>query len=1110
MRVRGKLLWLFLPLAFLFVGPALAQAQRASSATQSPGRSPGLTLQPTRSVQFSTSEATWTSLDVSPDGKTILFDLLGHLYTMPIQGGEAKAITSGLSFERQPRFSHDGKQIVYISDRSGADNLWISNADGSHARLLTADPQTRFTSPIWTADDRYILVSRKMPYFHDSVYELWMYDVNGGSGIRVTKSKPTEDSPPESWHNALGPAISPGGRYVYYAVKHGYFSADIHFPLWQIARRDLQTGEEDVLTSARGSGIRPVLSPDGTKLVYGTRYDSDTALRIRDLPTGEDRWLKYPVQHDDQESLFPAGDLLPSYAFTPDGQDLILSYGGKIHRLNVASGRDSLIPFNANVSRELGPKLDFPARVDEGPVHARLIQGAVESPDGTRLAFSSLSHLYVMDLPNGTPRRLTSGHAREYEPAWSPDGRWLAYVTWENEEGAVWKIAFDGSSDTTRLSGVPSYYSDPVWSPDGSRIVAMRAPAAIAMEQADQWLRPISGRELVSIPASGGTATVIAYGAQYSFPHFSGAQPRLFVTKSYDKQLPYHQEHALVSMRLDGTDQRTHMVLKAKNLWGADFSTPVQLLASPDGAHAVALYRTQLYLFDLPQIGGEPATIDLNSPTVAVRRLTSMGADFAGWADVGKAITWSLGPSYFRLPFAQAESGIAETPHPDDVPSEGSVQANTPKAAKQLKPQEIRVSIEVPRHIPRGTVALTGAKIITMRGDEILASGDIVVHNNRIESIGPHGSVSIPRDATVVDVSGATIVPGFIDTHAHWFNIRRGVLDLQNWDFLATLAYGITTGRDPQTYTDDTFAYQDLVDSGEIIGPRAYSTGPGVFWGNDFQSEEEAEDVVRRYKDYYRTNMIKSYMIGNRSQREFTVEACEKLHVMPTTEGAGDLYLDLTHAIDGYSGNEHQLPTIPLYQDVVNLVGKSGISYTPTFIIAYDSPGSEEFYLETTDVYGDPKVRRFIPHDIIESRTTRMTWYRKDEYKYPLSAASAAAIMDAGGNVCVGGHGEFQGLSFHWQLWSLQSGGMSSLKALRAATLDGAKAIGLSQDLGSLEFGKLADLVILSKDPLQDIHNSTAIRYVMKDGELFDGNTLNEIAPEQKTFGPFWWSADHP
>ena len=1094
------------------LGVARAQAAIAKDTSEADKsekgeKEPRLSLVPTRKLEYTATEGTWISLDISPDGKTLVFDLVGHLYEIPITGGEAKAITSGLSFDSMPRFSPDGKMIAYISDRSGADNIWVANADGTGARPLTGDENTTFTSPSWTPDSAYVLVSQKKPAYYDSAFELWMYDLKGGAGVRVSKSKSSEDASPESWHNALGAVASPDARYIYYASKSGYFSDDIKFPLWQITRRDLRTGEEDVITSSQGSAIRPLLSPDGTTLVYATRYDAGTALRIRNLATGEERWLKYPVQRDDQESYFSNRDLFPGYVFTPDGKSIVLAYGGKIHRLSVSGAEDSIIPFHAAIVRELGPKLDFQTRVDEGPVQSRLIQGAVESPDDKQLAFSALTHLYTLSLPGGSPRRLTQSDAHEFQPAWSPDGKWLAYVTWDDEKGYLWKAMADGSGSPLQLTAVPAYYTSPTWSPDGSRVVVMRASRTTAMEQPDQWGKPISGLELISVPANGGAATTIAFAAQDSFPQFDSAGDRIFVTESHKKKL-LESESSLVSMRLDGTEKRTLLILHGKEIWGADFSPSVQILPSPDEKHVLALYRGQLYLLDLPQVGGEPPVIDLSAPSVAVRRLTNLGADFAGWADHGKTIAWSLGASYFRLSLDTAEAGLAMRPA-NAAKDPKTPDGNLPEAARALHPQELHVKVEQARYTPAGTVLLKGAKIITMRGDQVIDSGDILIHDNRISAVGVSGSIPLPSGATTIDVAGKVIVPGFIDSHAHWTNIRRGVLDTQNWDFLATLAYGVTAARDPQTFTNDIFAYQDLVDTGDILGPRAYSTGPGIFYVNDFHSEEEAEEVILRYKEYYRTETIKSYLVGNRKQREYMVEASNKLHMMPTTEGAADLALDMTHVIDGFSGAEHQFP-MALHQDLVELVAKSGVYYDPTFIIGYGSPASENHYFEAADIHNDPKVRHFIPHAVLDEKTTRMTWYRPDEYVYSDFAKSASDIVRAGGKVCVGGHGEFQGLSFHWELWSLQSGGMSNLETLRAATLNGAEAMGHAQDLGSIEVGKLADLVVLEKDPLQDIRNTVSIRFVMKNGELFDGDTLNEVWPKQKTAGPYWWWSNEP
>jgi hypothetical protein len=412
--------------------------------------------------------------------------------------------------------------------------------------------------------------------------------------------------------------------------------------------------------------------------------------------------------------------------------------------------------------------------------------------------------------------------------------------------------------------------------------------------------------------------------------------------------------------------------------------------------------------------------------------------------------------------------------------------------------------------VTKGTVVLQGAKIITMHGDEVIPEGEIVIVDNRIAAVGKRGTYKMPVGATVLEMKGTTIMPGIVDVHAHWTEIQRGVLDLQTWPFLANLAYGVTTGRDPQTGSNDMFAYQDLVDTGDILGPRAYSTGPGIFANTDFQSLDEARSVVSRYKKYYRTNTVKSYVVGNRKQRQWMVMACKENQMMPTTEGALDLKLDLTHAIDGFEGNEHALPIVPLYKDVVETFVKSGIFYTPTLIVAYGGPFAENYFYETTDVHDDPKLRRFLPHNVLDSKSQRRPWFRKEEHVFPLLAASAAKIVREGGHVAIGGHGQIQGIQDHWEMWALQSGGLTNFEVLRAATIHGAEAIGYDQDIGGLEPGKLADLIVLNKDPLQDIHNTTTIRYVMRNGELFDGDTLNKIWPEKKALPELWWWKDDP
>jgi Tol biopolymer transport system component len=1084
----------------------------------------GLPLKPDRKIEFTTDEGTWLSLDVSPDGKTIVFELLGDIYTLPISGGEAKLIDGGMAFDSQPRFSPDGKWIAFLSDREGSENVWIMHPDGTEVKQVSKDPNNDFASPSWAPDGKYIFVSKAN--FGITTYEIWMYHVDGGAGVQVTKSKPTPTIQRKDRPNDMGVVASPDGKYLYYAMRKGPFSYNAQFPQWSIMRRDRKTGDEDSIIEQLESAFRPTLSPDGTKLLYVTRYETESGLRLRDLQSGEDRWVRYPITRDDQESLF-SRDVFPGFAFLPGGNEIVYNQDGKIRRLNLSSGAESVIPFNAKVSQDIGPRLDFPQKVEQGPVKVRLIQDAIESPDGKKLAFSAMTHLYTLDLPSGKPQRLTTGNAHEFQPAWSPDGNSIAYVTWSSEGGQLWKAAASGGTPQ-QLSKSLGVYSNPAWSPDGTKIVALRGNA-YDRENSEFDGGQTANADLVWIPADGGDANLILPARGAGGPHFTHDQDRIYV----------YTPQGLISLRYDGTDRRTHLVVKGKGLFFAEEPVPADdVQPSPDGQWVLAHIMNQLYVIAMPVVGGEAPTVDVSTPSVAIKRLTDIGADYFGWADDGKTITWAVGSSYFREPLSaisfeppkdekkQEEEKSADKKESAEAKSDAKTEAkkdnqddkdkkDEKKEEKKLKEldknvTEIAVDLEVPRKTPKGTIVLRGATVITMKGDEVLKNADIVVENNRITRVGAKGSV--PAGAKVFDVAGKTIVPGFVDTHAHWTEIRRGILDTQNWGFLANVAYGVTSGLDVQTGSNDMFAYQDLVDSGDIIGLRAFSTGPGVFSDNNFQSMEEVKGVLTKYKKYYGTPNIKSYIVGNRKQRQFMVQASKELGMMPTTEGGLDLKLDLTHVIDGFHGNEHTLPITPLYKDVLQIFAQSGISETPTLIVNYGGPFGEDYWYEYSEVHDNAKLNHFTPHRIIDEKTKRRPeWFRKDEYAFPKLSAQVTKLERAGGLVGVGSHGQLQGLGYHWEMWMLASGGMTPMEVLRCATVQGAKIIGRPDDLGAIQPGKLADLVILDKSPLDDIHNTNTIHWVMKNGELFEGDTLDQVWPEQKKLEPLWfWNYDKP
>jgi hypothetical protein len=577
---------------------------------------------------------------------------------------------------------------------------------------------------------------------------------------------------------------------------------------------------------------------------------------------------------------------------------------------------------------------------------------------------------------------------------------------------------------------------------------------------------------------------------------------------------------------------------------------------SPRGERALAQVGNDIYVVTVPFIGGQTPTVSVATPDNAafpIRKLTDVAGQFPAWGWDGNTVHWGIGNAYvvYNLERArQVDDSIRQAqrsaprdtaarpaPQRDTTQQRGdSIRTPLPKpdsiiplarpassdtTKRGYKPLERRVVVSVTRDAPRASAVLRGARVITMRGREVIENADVVVRDNRIVGVAARGSVQVPAGAQVIDVAGKTIVPGFVDTHYHPQWLPPEIHSAQVWQYLATLAYGTTTTRDPQTGSTDVLAYGDRVETGDMVGPRVYSTGPGVFLTELIRDADHAKTVLRRYAEYYDTKTLKMYMTGNRQQRQWVIMAAKELGLMPTTEGGLDFKLNMTHAVDGYSGLEHSLPIAPVYDDVLQLFLKSNITYSPTLLVSYGGPFGENYYYTTENVYNDPKLHRFIPEVEIDARFRRRGtgaagspgpggWFMKEEYIFPKHAEFAKRLIEAGGRVGVGSHGQLQGLGYHWEMWAMASGGMSSHDVLRAATILGAEAIGFGSDVGSVEAGKLADLVVLDANPLENIRNTNTIRYVMKNGRLYDGSTLDEVYPTRKALPAFAWQRMGP
>ncbi len=1027
---------------------------------------------PTRDVKIDVDEGTWMSLDVSPDGRTIAFDLLGDVYTIPMAGGDARSIASGMAWEMQPRFSPDGSRIAFTSDRGGGDNIWIMNADGSDKRQVTKEKFRLLNNATWSADGQYLAARKHFTTQRSlGVGEIWLYHVSGGDGVQLV------ERPSETHQKELGePVFSADGKYVYYSqnVTSGstfIYAQDSNGDLFNIKRYEMATGDIETAVSGFGGAVRPAPSPDGKYMAFVRRERTKSKLYLKDLKSGAARKIYDDLDQDMQETWAVHG-AYPNMDWTPDSKAIVFWAGGKIHRLDVASGAVREIPFRVSDTRAVIDPPRPQVSVAPDSFKTTMPRFASVSPDGKRAVFESLGKLYVKNLPNGAPRRLTGARdGFEFFPAWSYDGGRIVYVSWTDDALGTIRMVGAGGGAGRAVTSEPGHYRRPRFSPDGRTIVFEKGEGGYITDS--DWSEAPG---VYRIASGGGAMTRVTDDG--SFPHFGASNDRMFVTR-FDGDTA-----SFVSVDLDGDNERTHA--------SGDLITEYQ--AAPSGRHVAFAENYSAFVTPLTP-GPQKAGAGLAASALPVTKASGDGATYMNWS--GGSLNWTLGPVLYS---ARASDMFRMSPKSED---EGGYES--PAAGADL-------SITAQTDKPSGITALVGAKIITMAGDDggVIDNGVILIEGNRIAAIGPAAAITYPANTRQVDLSGKTIIPGLIDAHAHGAQATDDIIPQQNWSAMAHLALGVTTVHDPSNAASHIFSASEYQRAGAILAPRLYSSGEIVYGAKApgyFAVIDEAEDAKRHVRRLKRqgAHSIKNYNQPRREQRQQVVAAAIEEDIAVVAEGGSLFHMDLAMVADGNTAIEHNLPQSMLYEDVLNFYSATKVAYTPTLVVTYGGPAADPYWRQASDVWLHPLLSKHAPPRLLQASSVRREKAPEEDYVDKQSAATAKLLADRGVMVSIGAHGQQQGLAAHWEMWSFARGGMSTLDALTAATIAPARHLGFAADIGSLEAGKLADLVVLDADPLADIQNSDDISMVMLNGRLYDAATLNEEVTGSRKRAPYWW-----
>jgi len=1008
---------------------------------------------PTHTATIETDQGTWMSVTIHDD--TIVFDLLGDLWALPLSGGEATQLTQGAAWDSEPRFSPDGSRIAYVSDGGGNEQIWLMDADGSNAEQFTAEDEARVTDPVWDPEGQWVLGRRRTIDTRSiGVTELWQYHLDGGEGFALT----SKDEHPHAGE------ISTDGRRIWFSSRNGRFNYDANplQGLWRIMRLDRKTGDLRQEVGGNGGAIRPSVTPDGSGLVFASRDREKTILEHLDFRSRKRRIIADWLDHDQMEG-FALHGVYPAMDWTDDG-DLVLWSKGKLWRMDMQGQRQE-IPFTAkgewvfhDVSRWQTEPPDT--------IAAKLNRWAAPNVHGD-IAYSAMGRL-IVQTATGRTRDLGPGFA----PEWSKDGNLLAWTSWSdsNDTGTLHITNRRGQGRTQTLN-IEGQLLNPAWGPNNKTLVLLRDPNSdnspnlgsipwyelvVMTQEKGRWVRQ---------PSEATIDTGIGFRAPQLYVHDN----RIWWLAVGDTPDRSPSKSDWVSYDMRGKDWQVHMT----------FPGAVEAAPSPDFTRIAYKLDHQAWVTALPQPG---TYIELD--TLPKFQLTEIVGDWLGWTPDGNSVIWTEGGELVQ--YRLEGPGIPKKPDTDDEKDE----ADAPPKGHVVKTS---LNYSRPRAKPNTHFALTHATVLTMDDREVVEDATVVIKDDRITLV--ESSAPPPPGAQVIDLNGKTIIPGLIDVHAHLHYGSADILPEQPWQYNVNLDFGVTTVQDPSASTDLVFTQAERVAAGLSQGPRVYSTGFVLYGarGNE-NAKTPDKDAAHHHVERLKTvgaNSVKVYQQSRRDQRQWYVEACNTHQILCIAEGGGDLWMNLSMAADGFHAIEHALPNSPVYDDVQQFLAASptpttgGTAYSPTLLVAYGGLSGELYFFQQGQAYNNPRLLRHWDRRDLDAKTYRGgTTTQPEDWNYQQVARDAAHLGRKGLMVTLGAHGQLQGLGVHWELWALGGpGAMSPMEALRAGTINGARYLGMENVLGSITPGKLADLVVLDTDPRDDLTSTTSIHMVFKNGE---------------------------